>query len=61
MFEECEINSYPIDCFDIANKLYYVLKPYSSLSPEEYMNALCIDTDGFSRVETNPATSVLYR
>lgn len=58
MFEECEISSYPIDCFDIANKLYYVLKPYSSLTPEEYMNALCINPDGFSRVETNPTTGM---
>ena len=58
MFEECEISSYPIDCFDIANKLYYVLKPYSSLPPDEYMNALCIDTDGFSGVEQNPVTGM---
>lgn len=58
MFEECMINSYPIDCFDIAKKLYYVLKPYSSLSPDEYVKVLCIDPDGFSRVEANPSTGM---
>lgn len=58
MFEECEINTYPIDCFVIANKLYYVLKPYSSLTPEEYLNALSTDPDGYSKVEINPNTGM---
>lgn len=56
MYEECEIDTYPIDCFAIAQKLYYVLRPYSTLSPEQYTEAWEIDSDGFSRVELNPIT-----
>lgn len=58
MFEECEINTYPIDCFAIANKLHYVLRPYSSLGPAGYQTALSIDPDGFSRVELNQETQM---
>ena len=58
MFEECEINTYPIDCFAIAAKLYYVLRPYSSLTPDEYMKAWKTDPDGFSKVELNPITGM---
>ncbi|MDD3238540.1 MAG: ImmA/IrrE family metallo-endopeptidase [Lachnospira sp.] len=58
MFEECEVVSYPIDCFAIAKKLYYVLRPYSSLSPDEYQKALSIDPDGYSTVEKNPDTGM---
>ena len=56
MFEECEIDSYPIDCFTIAEKLYYKLRPYSSLSPKEYEEAMEFDIDGFSRVEVDSIT-----
>ena len=56
MFEECEIDTYPIDCFAIAEKLYYVLRPYSTLTPQKYLEALQIDSDGFSKVEINPVT-----
>ena len=58
LYEECEIHTYPIDCFAIAQKLYDVLRPYSSLTPEEYIEALGIDLDGFSRVEVNPSTGM---
>jgi hypothetical protein len=58
MFEETDVHTYPIDCFAIAEKLCYVLRPYSSLSPDEYMEALGIDPDGFSRVELNPFTDM---
>ena len=54
MFEECDIHTWPIDCFEIARKLHYVLRPYSSLSPE----ALTEDPDGYSKVEMNPITGM---
>lgn len=58
MFEECEVTTYPIDCFAIAEKLFYVLRPYTSLPPEEYSKALRKDPDGFSQVETNPESGL---
>ncbi len=58
MFEECKVIAYPIDCFAIAKKLYYVLRPYTSLPPDEYMNALSTDPDGYSTVEKNPKTGM---
>ena len=58
MFEETEVHSHPIDCFEIARKLHYKLRSYSSLSDEERSEALQIDPDGFSRVEINPVTGM---
>ncbi len=52
MFEECGINSLPIDPFFIAETLHYILVPYSALSPEGLRYALLISSDAFSRVET---------
>lgn len=51
MFEECEIHSYPIDPFDIASKLHYILVPYSSLSAEGLMKAIAVSDDAFSQLE----------
>jgi hypothetical protein len=58
LYEECEVHTYPIDCFAIATKLYYVLRPYSSLDCDEYARALRTDPDGYSKVEVNPATGM---
>ncbi len=58
MFEECEIHTWPIDCFEIARILNYVLRPYSSLSPEGMIEAYAKDPDGFSQVEENPETGL---
>lgn len=58
MFEECQIDTYPIDCFEIARRLYYVLRPYSSLAPATYMEAVSISTDSYSKVETDPQTGM---
>lgn len=58
MFEECEVNTIPINCFEICRKLYYVLKPYSSLSPDEYFQALCESQDAYCKVEVNPDTGM---
>lgn len=58
MFEECQVSTYPIDPFVIAQKLYYVLRPYSSLNPEDYMEAISISLDAYSRVEVNKQTGM---
>ena len=51
MFEECGITTYPIDPFEIARKLFYVLRPYSELSFSECLEAYEQSNDAFSRVE----------
>ena len=48
MYEECEIVSYPIDCYEIARKLYYILVPYSSLTDHQLRLAMEFSSDGFS-------------
>ena len=58
MFEECDIHTYPIDCFEIARKLHYVLRPYSALSSEDLLEAYQIDPDGYSKVEENPESGM---
>ena len=58
MFEETEVHSHPIDCFAIAEKLRYVLRPYSSLCHEEQQLALAVDQDGYSRVEIDIFTGM---
>lgn len=58
MFEEAEVNSLPIDCFYIAKKLKYVLRPYSQLDLEAYLDAMDISVEGYSQVEKNPVTGM---
>ena len=57
MFEETETHTWPIDCFEIAKALNYLLIPYSLLSAPDMM---AIDKDGFSKVVYNPWTG-LYK
>jgi len=58
MYEEAEVHCYPIDCFLIANRLHYIVRPYSSLSEEGRQQAIETDPDGFSKVEVNPFTGM---
>ena len=51
MFEDCGVDSLPIDPFFIAETLHYILVPYSALSPEGLRHALLKSSDGYSRVE----------
>ena len=60
MFEECEVHSCPIDPFYIAEKLYYIIRPYSKLEYHEHIEALMISEDGFSRVEFIPGWGNRY-
>ena len=48
MYEECEIVSYPIDCYEIARKLYYILVPYTSLTDHQLRLAMEFSSDGLS-------------
>ncbi len=59
MFEETETDTFPIDCFKIARKLHYVLRPYSELGYRAYTEALMESNEGFSRVEKDPSTGML--
>lgn len=45
MFEECGIDSYPIDPYLIAERLCYVLRRYSDLSFEKQVEAANCATD----------------
>ena len=54
MFDECGVNTYPIDPFYIAEQLCYILRPYSQLEFSELLEAWDISQDGFSRVEFFP-------
>ena len=58
MFEETGVNCLPIDCFYIAEKLHYVLRPYSKLSVDEFLDAFDISVEGYSKVEMNPETGM---
>lgn len=58
MFYETGTHSLPINGFEIAQKLYYVLRPYSSLSWNDYVAASGFDPDGYSRVEFNPLSGL---
>lgn len=54
MYEECEVVSYPIDCYEIARKLYYTLVPYSSLTDHQLRLAMEHSSDGFSVLRQMP-------
>lgn len=58
MYEETDVHSLPIDCFEIARRLKYVLIPYSTLEFNAFIDAYGFDPDGFSKVELNPITGM---
>lgn len=60
MFEETETDTYPIDCFEIARRLHYVLRPYSTLNPTDLLEAMSKSDEGYSKVETDPVTGMNY-
>lgn len=60
MYEECEVVSYPIDCYEIAQKLCYILVPYSSLTDHQLRLAMEFSSDGFSVLRKMPDTG-MYR
>ncbi|MBE5825299.1 MAG: ImmA/IrrE family metallo-endopeptidase [Butyrivibrio sp.] len=50
MYEECGLYAVPIDCFAIAQKLGYVLVPYSYLSQFEQAEAFEKSDEGYSEI-----------
>lgn len=58
MYEECEIKAFPIDCFEIAQKLCYRLNSYSCLSDHALRLAMQYSPDGFSSIYQNPDTGM---
>ncbi len=60
MFEETETDTFPIDCFEIARRLHYVIRKYSDLDFEDYFEAMENSDEGFSRVEQDPVTGMNY-
>lgn len=60
MFQETGTDAYPIDCFEIARRLHYVLRSYSALEPAVYREAVLESNEGFSRVEQDPDTGMNY-
>ena len=60
MFEETETDTFPIDCFEIARKLCYLVIPYSELNVFSRRAAFSESDESFSRVELNPSTGMYY-
>ena len=58
MYEDAGVSSLPIDCFEIARRLGYVLRPYSQLNVDEFLDAFDISVEGYSKVEMNPETGM---
>ena len=58
MYEDCELTTYPIDCFEIARRLNYKLIPYSRLSGKKLIAAMQISTDGFHVLVEEKATGM---
>ena len=59
MFQECGITTVPIDCFEIAEKLYYKLVPYSKLSERKKNIALNFSEDAFSTYKIDKKTNMV--
>ena len=60
MLEECEVMHYPIDPFELARKLRYKLRPYSSLNESKREWAFGESKDGFSQLEEDEITGMTY-
>ncbi|WP_026523271.1 ImmA/IrrE family metallo-endopeptidase [Butyrivibrio sp. MB2005] len=60
MLEETGINTIPIDPFEVARRLKYVLVPYSSLKKEKFIEAINRSTDGYSAVEKDSSGMYHY-
>lgn len=58
LLEECPNITYPINPQTVAQKMLYILRPYSSLELGDYIKATNISDDAFSRPEINPQTGM---
>ena len=60
MFDECGVHSYPIDPFEIARTLCYIVRPYSGLSAAEQEAAFEERDEGYSKLEFFPDLGFRY-
>lgn len=60
MFDECGVHSYPIDPFEIARTLCYIVRPYSGLSAAEQEAAFEESDEGYSKLEFFPDLGFRY-
>lgn len=58
MFEECDVHTFPLNAFDIAETLHYNVVPYSSLPVEKRIECHCISKDGCSELDYNQETGM---
>ena len=58
MLEECGIDVFPIDPFEIARRLGYHVTPYSELEPEKFEDVYDESADGCSEYLLNDATGM---
>lgn len=58
MYEECEVHEFPINAFDIAEKLRYNVIPYSQLSLEKHTECRTLSKDGCSELDYNETTGM---
>jgi hypothetical protein len=58
MYEECEVHVFPLDAFEIADKLRYNVFPYSQLPLEKRAECRNLSKDGCSELDLNPATGM---
>ena len=47
MFKKYNINSIPVDCFEICKKMFIEVKPYSKLGAIGLEKAMSVSSDGF--------------
>lgn len=59
LLEECPGITYPIDPFEIAEKLHYYVVPYSHLSESSYEFAISVSNDAFSCVKKHQESGML--
>lgn len=58
MYEECDVHSFPLNAFDIAEKLHYNVIPYSELPISKRLECYTASKDGCSELDFNDATQM---
>lgn len=58
LYEECDVHEFPLDAFDIADKLHYNVLPYSQLPEKKQAECNALSKDGCSELDFNEATGM---
>ena len=56
MYEECDVHAFPLNAFDIAEKLQYNVIPYSQLPLEKRIECRTLSKEGCSELDFNSET-----